>query len=76
VFKAIKPTLDNLVRSREVGEVLQRPLSGREIGEAGVTGAASALPELGPFLANSTGLPVEFGNAWVNVSYPSGCKRS
>jgi type IV pilus assembly protein PilM len=73
VFKAIKPTLDSLVSEIEkstkyfVGRYPEVKLE-----KLVVTGAAASLPELGPFLANSTGLPVEFGNAWVNVSYPSG----
>ncbi len=73
VFKALKPTLDNLV-----GEVEKsvKYFVGRypdvKIEKLVVSGSPAALPELGPFLANSTGLPVEFGNAWVNVSYPSG----
>ncbi len=72
VFKAIKPTLDNLVS--EVDKSTKYFL-GRypdvKLEKLVITGAASSLPELGPFLANSTGLPVEFGNAWTNVSYPS-----
>jgi type IV pilus assembly protein PilM len=72
VFKAIKPTLDNLVSEVEKST---KYFLGRypdvKLEKLVVTGAASSLPELGPFLANSTGLPVEFGNAWVNVSYPS-----
>lgn len=72
VFKAIKPTLDNLVSEVEksakyfVGRYPEVKLE-----KLIVTGSASSLPELGPYLANSTGLPVEFGNAWMNVSYPS-----
>jgi type IV pilus assembly protein PilM len=76
VFKAIKPTLDNLVSEVEKSV---KYFSGRypevKLEKLVVTGSASALPELGPFLANSTGLPVEFGNAWVNVSYPSGLQE-
>lgn len=72
VFKAIKPTLDNLVSEVEKSA---KYFVGRypdvKLEKLIITGAASGLPELGPFLANSTGLPVEFGNAWVNVSYPS-----
>jgi len=72
VFKAIKPTLDNLVSEVEKST---KYFLGRypdvKLEKLVVTGAASSLPELGPFLANSTGLPVEFGNAWINVSYPS-----
>lgn len=36
-----------------------------------VTGGASALPELPLYFANKTGVNVEIGNAWRNVSYPS-----
>jgi type IV pilus assembly protein PilM len=76
VFKAIKPTLDNLVSEIEKSV---KYFSGRypevKLEKLVITGAASALPELGPFLANSTGMPVEFGNAWVNVSYPSGLQE-
>jgi Tfp pilus assembly PilM family ATPase len=76
VFKSIKPTLDNLVSEVEKSA---KYFTGRypdvKIEKLVVTGSASALPELGPFLANSTGLPVEFGNAWINVAYPSGLQE-
>lgn len=72
VYKAIKPTLDNLVSELDKSTKF---FVGRypdvKIEKLIVTGAPAALPELGPFLANSTGLPVEFGNAWINVSYPA-----
>ena len=72
VLKAIKPTLDNLVSEVEKST---KYFLGRypevKLEKMIVTGVSSSLPELGPFLANSTGLPVEFGNAWVNVAYPS-----
>lgn len=35
-----------------------------------VTGSAATLPEFPKYLANKTGLNVEVGNAWRNVSYP------
>jgi type IV pilus assembly protein PilM len=73
VFKAIKPTLENLVSEVDKSTKF---FTGRypdvKIEKLVVTGSTSSLPELGPFLANSTGLPVEFGNAWINVAYPSG----
>ncbi|QQR52982.1 type IV pilus assembly protein PilM [bacterium] len=73
VYKAIKPTLDSMVVEIEKSS---KYFLGRypeaKLEKLVVTGAASSLPELGPFLANSTGLPVEFGNAWINTSYPSG----
>jgi type IV pilus assembly protein PilM len=73
VYKAIKPTLDSLVLEIEKSVKF---FNGRypevKLEKLVVTGATAGLPELGSFLANSTGLPVEFGNAWVNVSYPAG----
>jgi type IV pilus assembly protein PilM len=72
VFKAIKPVLENLVSEIEKSA---KYFNGRypdiKLEKLVVTGDTSSLPELGPFLANSTGLPVEFGNAWTNVSYPA-----
>ena len=35
------------------------------------TGGAAGMPGLPLFVANSLKLPVELGNAWLNVSYPS-----
>ncbi len=72
VYKAIKPTLENLISEIEKSAKF---FAGRypdvKLEKLIVTGGAAALPELGPFLANSTGMPVEFGNAWVNASYPA-----
>jgi len=73
VYKSIKPALDSLVS--EVGKSVtffNSRYPDVKLEKLVVTGAAAALPEFGPFLANSTGLPVEFGNAWINVSYPAG----
>jgi type IV pilus assembly protein PilM len=76
VYKSIKPALDNLVS--ELQKSIQY-FNGRypdvKLEKLVITGPATALPELGPFLANSVGLPVEFGNAWINVSYPSGMQE-
>jgi type IV pilus assembly protein PilM len=76
VYKSIKPALDTLVSE------IQKSIAyfnGRypevKLEKLVVTGSATLLPELGPFLANSIGLPVEFGNAWINVSYPSGLQE-
>lgn len=72
VYKAIKPSLDNLVGEIEKSvKFFASRYADVKIERLIVTGASAALPELGPFLANSTGMPVEFGNAWINVSYPA-----
>lgn len=72
VYKSIKPALDTLVSeiSKSVTFFNAR-YPEVKLEKLVVTGATSALPEFGPFLANSVGLPVEFGNAWANVAYPS-----
>lgn len=73
VFKSIKPSLETLISEVEKSV---KYFGGRypevKLEKVIVTGLASGLPELGPYLANSLGLPVEFGNAWLNVSYPAG----
>ncbi|MBW4061300.1 type IV pilus assembly protein PilM [Candidatus Saccharibacteria bacterium] len=76
VYKSVKPALDSLVS--EVQKSVQY-FNGRypdvKLEKLVITGSPTILPELGPFLANSVGLPVEFGNAWINVSYPSGLQE-
>lgn len=72
VYKAIKPTLDNLISEVEKSvKFFNSRYPDTKLEKLVVTGPPAALPELGPFLANSIGLPVEFGNAWINVSYPA-----
>jgi type IV pilus assembly protein PilM len=36
-----------------------------------VTGGASTIPELPLYIANKSGISVEIGNAWTNVSFPA-----
>lgn len=72
VAKAMKPSLDALMS--EVDKSIKYFLgqnTGIKIEKLIATGATSALPEFTTFLANASGLPVEFGNPWVNISYPA-----
>ncbi len=72
VYKAVKPVLDNLILEIEKSiKFFNSRYPDVKLEKLVVTGAPAALPELGPYLANSTGMPVEFGNAWINVSYPA-----
>ena len=72
VYKAIKPSLDSLVSEIDKSiKFFKSQSPDVKIEKLVITGAAVTLPELAPYLATATGLPVEFGNAWVNVSYPS-----
>lgn len=71
IYKSIIGTVDIIVneidkslkffRSRYTNAVLDRIV---------VTGTAATLPEFPLYIANRTGLKVEIGNAWRNVSYP------
>lgn len=71
IYQAIIGTIDIIVnevekslkffRSRYVGASLDRIV---------VTGTAATLPDFPLYIANKTGLKVEIGNAWRNVSYP------
>lgn len=73
IYQAIIATIDIIVneidkslkffRSRYVGATLDRIV---------VTGSAASLPEFPLYIANKTGLKVEIGNAWRNVTYPKG----
>ena len=72
VYKAIKPSLDNL--SGEIEKSVKFFLSrypNQKIEKLVLTGAASALPELGNYFASTLNMPVEFGNSWAGVSFPA-----
>ena len=76
VYKSIKPTLDNLVSEIEKSvKFFSSRYPDVKLEKLVITGAPATVPEIGPFMANSTGLPVEFGNAWSSVSYPSGLQE-
>ncbi len=71
VYKALKTTLDMLVSEVEKSvKFYNGRYPGAKLAKLVITGRLAALPELAPYLANATGLPVEFGNAWGGVSYP------
>lgn len=73
VLKSLKPSVDSLVA--EVDKSSKYFLGrypGVKLEKIIITGATTKLPELPKYLANATGLPVELGNAWGGVSYPSG----
>ena len=44
---------------------------GQKLEKLVITGGATSIPELAAYFATATGMPVEFGNAWAGVSYPS-----
>ncbi len=72
VFKAMKPNIDSLVG--EIKKSIQFFVSqypGQKLEKLVITGGASAIPELAAYFATALGMPVEFGNSWAGVSYPS-----
>jgi type IV pilus assembly protein PilM len=72
VYKAIKPNLDSLVSEiKKSIQFFSARYPGQKLEKLVITGGASSIPELAAYFATATGMPVEFGNAWVGVSYPS-----
>lgn len=72
VLKAIKPSMDQLTAeiSRSINFfVNQYPQVKLE--KLVLCGGTTSLPELPTYLSTATGLPVEIGNAWAKVQYPS-----
>ncbi len=71
VYAALKPAVDNVVE--EVTKSINyfhETNPDLKVGKIVVTGGTAALPGLPAYLANATGLMVEVGNPWNNISYP------
>lgn len=72
VLKAIKPSIDGLISEIDKSiKYFNGRYPGIKLEKLVITGQAISLPELAPYIATTTGLPVEFGNAWSSVSYAS-----
>lgn len=72
VFKAIVITVDSLISEIDKSiKFFTTRYEGVNIEKIVVTGGASVLPSFPVYLANKTGLNVEIGNAWRNVTIPS-----
>lgn len=77
VYKAIKPSLDSLVSEiAKSVNFFKSQSPDVKLEKLVITGSAISLPELAPYLATATGMPVEFGNPWSHVSYPSGSQEN
>lgn len=73
VLKAIKPSVDGLVSEVEKSiKFFASRYQTAKIEKLILTGQAVGMPEFTTYVANASGLPVEVGNAWINVSYPAG----
>lgn len=71
VFKAIQPTVDQLVAEIEKSiKFFATRYKDVPLKKIIVTGRASILPDFPVYLVNKTNTAVEIGNSWQNVSYP------
>lgn len=72
VYKTLKPIVDQLVDELNKSiNFFQEKNDNLKIEKIILTGGTSALPGLALYIANNTGLTVEIGNAWQNISYPA-----
>lgn len=71
VYKALETTVDSLTSEiqKSVKFFTQR-YKGVNFEKIIMSGGASTLPGFPLYVANKLSLPVEIGNAWMNVSYP------
>ncbi len=77
VFKTLKTIVDQLVD--EINKSItffQEKNTSLKVEKIILTGGTAALPGLPLYIANSTGLTVEIGNAWQNISYPAELESS
>lgn len=72
VYTAIIDTIDSLMGEIEKSiKFFNERYATMRIERIVVTGGASTMPELPLYIANKTGISVEIGNAWTNVSFPA-----
>lgn len=71
VYKALETTVESLIAEIEKSIKFFKTRYKVDLEKIIVTGGASTLPEFPLFLANKTGIAVEIGNSWANISYPN-----
>ena len=72
IHQAIIGTVDTLISEIEKSiKFFTTRYAGTAIDRVIVTGGASALPEFPLYVANKTGLNVEIGSAWRNITFPT-----
>ena len=70
VYNSISTTVDSLMHEIDKSiKYFQTRYTGSKIDRMIVSGGASTIPELPLYLANKSGLNVEIGNAWRNVTF-------
>ncbi len=72
VYAALKPAIDTVVEEITKSiNYFHESNPDLKVGKIVMTGGTAALPGLPAYLANATGIMVEIGNPWNNISYPS-----
>ena len=71
VYRALTNSVDTLVSEVDKSvKFFATRYNKTQVSKIIVTGRASVLPEFPVYLVNKTNIPVEIGNAWMNVTYP------
>ncbi len=72
VYKAIKPSLDQLIGEIDKSvKFYSTQYPDIKMEKVILTGGTTSLPELNTYLSTATGLPVEIANAWTKIGYPA-----
>jgi type IV pilus assembly protein PilM len=72
IYGAIIGTVDSLMAEIDKSiKFFEDRYTGTKLDRIIVTGGASVTPELPLYIANKTGISVEIGNSWRNVSLPA-----
>jgi type IV pilus assembly protein PilM len=72
IYAAIVETVDTLMSEIEKSiKFFNERYTAMRIERIIVIGGASTIPELPLYIANKSGISVEIGNAWTNVSFPA-----
>jgi len=70
VYKALKPSLDQLVSEIDKSiKFFTSQYPQIKLEKIVLSGGSIALPELPTYLATATGLSIEVGNAWIKIGY-------
>ncbi len=70
-YKSIVGTVDSIVSDIQKSiKFFSARYSNNSISKIIISGTATTIPEFASYIANKTGISVEIGNAWRNVSYP------
>lgn len=70
-YKSIVGTVENIISEIQKSiKFFNSRYANTSISKIIISGSATSIPEFASFIANKTGISVEIGNAWRNVSYP------